>query len=179
MDRLEQHFNREKATREDVTCALLTYLLWRLPRAAPQNHQLCVSLCPDVSFLPALAHSAGQMWLSVSPTRASLYQWKERTGDKYPGSPSLERQLSIVFHMLPESHQHDWTSACNSNGLLRQSSLLHFFLSITALYGVPPKESSSSLVSGETKTNTNQKKFWVKGSDKWLLRPWIDSFCVK
>lgn len=152
MDRLEQHFNREKATREDMTCALPTYLLWRLPWAAPRNHWLHVSLCLDVSLLPPLANSAGQMWLSVSPTRTSLYQWKERSGDKYPGSSSLERQLSFVFHMLPESHQCDWASACNSNGLLRQSSLSHFFHSITALSGAPPKESSSSLVSGETKT---------------------------
>ena len=58
---LEQHFNREKATREDMTCALPTYLLWRLPQAAPRNHWLHVSLCLDVSLLPPLAHSAGQM----------------------------------------------------------------------------------------------------------------------
>ena len=113
-------------------------------------------------------------WVSVLPEQVFTNERRELAINTLHPPPWKDNLV-----LLPESHQHDWASACNSNGLLRQSSLSHFFHSITALSGVPPKESSSSLVSGETKTNTNQKKFWVKGSDKWLLRPWIDTFCVK
>ena len=176
MDRLEQHFNREKATREDVTCALPTYLLWRLPRAAPWNHRLPMSLCLDVSLLPPLAHSAGQMWLSVSATRVSLYHWKERTGNKHPGSSSLERQL--VFHMLPESSQHDWASACSSNDLLRRSSLSHSSHSTIALSGAPPTKSSPSLVSGENQNKCQPKEILSKRIRQMAFKM-MNTFCVK
>lgn len=41
-DRLEQQVDREKATREDVICALPTTLRWRFPQAAPLPLSLCL-----------------------------------------------------------------------------------------------------------------------------------------